>query len=63
MTYNRRYLAIYVESLKVCNARNILSYKLQNMKLYTRNAVKYSLLLSCIDGMLNRDLTRNVTNT
>ena len=56
MTYNIRYLAIYVGSLKVCNVRNILSFKLQNMKLYTRNAVKYSLLLSCIDRMLNRGL-------
>ena len=28
-------------SFKVCNVRNILSYKLQNVKLYTRNAVKY----------------------
>ena len=53
MTYNRRYLAIYVGRLKVCNVRYILSYKLQNMKLYTRNNVKYSLLLSCIDRMLN----------
>ena len=31
----------------------ILSYKLLNLKLYTRNAVKYSLLLSRIDKMLN----------
>ena len=30
-----------------------MSYKLQNIKLYTRNAVKYSFLLSCIDRMLN----------
>ena len=26
------------------------------MELYTRNAVKYSFLLSCIDGMLNYGL-------
>ena len=56
MAYNIRYLAIYVESLKVCNVRYLLSYKLQNMKLYTRNAVKYSLLLSCIYRMLNYGL-------
>ena len=56
MTYNIRYLEIYVGSLKVCNVRYILSYKLQNMKLYTRNAVKYSLLLSCIDRMPNYGL-------
>ena len=56
MTYNIRYLAIYVGRLKVGNVRYILSYKLQNMKLYTRNAVKYSLLLSCIDRMLNYGL-------
>ena len=58
MTYNIRYLSIYVGSLKVCNVRYILSYKLQNMKLYTRNAVKYRLLLSCIDRMLNYGLKR-----
>ena len=56
MTYNIRYSAIYVGSLKVCIVRYILSYKLQNMKFYTRNAVKYSLLLSCIDRMLNYGL-------
>ena len=39
MTCNIRYLAIYIGSLKVCNVRDILSCKLQNMKLYTRNAV------------------------
>ena len=58
MTYNIRYLAIYKGSLKVCNVHYILSYKLQNMKLYTRNAVKYSFLLSCIDRMLNYDLKK-----
>ena len=52
MTYNIRYLAIYIGSLKVCNVRYILSYKLQNMKLYIRNAVKYSFLLLCIERML-----------
>ena len=56
MAYNIRYLAIYIGSLKVCNIRYILSYKLQNMKLYTRNAVKYSFLLSCIDRMLDYGL-------
>ena len=53
MTYNIRYLAICIGSLKVGNLRYILSYKLQNMKLYTRNEVRYSFLLSCIDRMLN----------
>ena len=56
MTYNIRYLAIYIGSLKVCNVRYILSYKHLNMKLYTRNAVMYSFLLSCIDRMLNHGL-------
>ena len=56
MTYNIRYLAIFIGSLKVCNVRYILSYKLQNMNLYIRNAVKYSFLLSCIDRMLNYGL-------
>ena len=56
MTYNIRYLAIYIRSLKVCNVRFILSYKHQNMELYTRNAVKYSFVLSCIDRMLNYGL-------
>ena len=56
MSYNIRYLAIYIGNLKVCNVRYILSYKLQNMKLYTRNAVKYSFLLWCIDRMLNYGL-------
>ena len=42
MICNIRYLAIYIISLKVCNVRYILSFKLQNMKLNTRNAVKYS---------------------
>ena len=56
MTYNIRYLAIYVGSLKVCNVRYILSYKHQNMELYTRNAVKYNFLLSCIDRMLHYGL-------
>ena len=56
MTYNLRYLAIYIGSDKVCNVRYILSYKLQNMKLYTRNTVKYSFLLSCIDRMINYGL-------
>ena len=53
MTYNIRYLAIYIGSLKVCNVRYILSYKHQNMELYTRKTLKYSFLLSCIDRMLN----------
>ena len=56
MTYNIRYLSLYIRSLKVCNVRYILSYKHQNMELYTRNAVNYSFLLSCIDRMLNYDL-------
>ena len=48
---------MYIGSLiKVCNVRYIMSYKLQNMKLYTRNAVKYSFLLSCIDRTLNYGL-------
>ena len=37
MTYNIRYLAIYIGGLKFCNVRYILSYKFQNIKLYTRN--------------------------
>ena len=57
MTCIIRYLAIYIGSLiKVCNVRYILSYKLKNLKLFTRNAVKYSFLLSCIDRMLNYGL-------
>ena len=56
MTYNMRYLAIFVGTLKVCNVRYILSYKLRNIKLYIRNAIKYSFLLSCIDIMLNYGL-------
>ena len=56
MAYNLRYLAIYIGSLKVCNVRYILSYKHLNMELYTRNAVKYSFLLSCNDRMLNYGL-------
>ena len=56
MSYNIRYLAIYIGSLKVCNVRYILSYKHQNMELYTRNVVKYSFLLSCIDRMLTYGL-------
>ena len=56
MTYNIRYLAIYKGSLKFCNVRYILSYKHQTMELYTRNAVKYSFLLTCIERMLNYGL-------
>ena len=33
MTYNIRNLAIPIGSLKVCNVRYIVSYKLQNIKL------------------------------
>ena len=47
---------MYIGSLKVCNVRYILSYKHLNMELYTRNAVKYSFLLLCIDRMLNYGL-------
>ena len=53
MTYTIRYLAIFIGSFNFCSVRYILSYKLQNMKLYIGNAVKYSFLLSCIDRMLN----------
>ena len=56
MTYTIRYLAIYIGSLKVCNVHYILSYKQYNMELYTKNAVKYSFLQSCIDRMLNYEL-------
>ena len=56
MTYNIRYLAIYMGCLKVCNVRYILSYTHYNMELYTRIAVKYSFLLSCIDRILNYGL-------
>ena len=56
MTYNMRCLAIFIGSLKVYNVRYILSYKLQNIKLYVRNAVKYSFSLSCIDSMLKYGL-------
>ena len=59
MIYNK---AIYIESLKVFNVHYTLSYKLQNMTLYTRNAVKYSFLLSGIDRMLNYGLQRSVDN-
>ena len=56
MTYNMRYLAKYIGSLKVCNVRYILSYKLQNINIYTRNTVKYSFVLSSIDRMLKYGL-------
>ena len=56
MSYNIRYFAIYIGSFKVCNVRYILSYKHQNMELYTRNSVMYSFLLSCIDRMLTNGL-------
>ena len=56
MTYYIRYLAIYIGSLKICNVRYILSYKHQSIKLYTKNTVKYSFLLSCIDRMINYGL-------
>ena len=56
MTYNIRYLAIYIGSLKVCNVRYTWSYKHLNMELYTRKAAKYRFLLSCIDRMLNYGL-------
>ena len=56
MTYNIRYLAICIGSLKVCYVRYILSYKHYDMELYIRNVVKYSFLLSCIDRMLNYGL-------
>ena len=56
MAYNIRCLAIYLGSIKVCNVHYILSYKYQNMELYTRNAVKYSFLLLCIDRILNYGL-------
>ena len=49
MTYNIRYLAIYIESLKICIVRYIFSRKHQNKELFTRKAFKYSFLLSCID--------------
>ena len=56
MTYDIKYLAIYIGSLKVCDVRYILSYKHLNMELDTRNAVRYSFLPSCIDRMLNYGL-------
>ena len=56
MTYNIKYKAIHRGSHKVCNVRYILSCKHYNMELYTRNAFKYSFILSCIDKMLNYDL-------
>ena len=56
MAYNIRFLPIYIGSIKVCNVRHLLSYTHQNMELYTRNAVKYSFLLSCIDIILNKGL-------
>ena len=43
-------------SLKICNVRYTLSCKQQNMELYTRNAFKYSFLLSCIERMLHYGL-------
>ena len=51
-----RYLAIYIGSLSVCSVRYILSYKHQNMELYTKYTFKYSFLLPCIDIMLNYGL-------
>ena len=42
MTYNIRYLAIFIGNIKFCNVRYILSYQHRNMELYTRNTVKYS---------------------
>ena len=53
MTYSIKYLAIYIGSLTICNVRYTLSCKHQNMEVYTRHALKYSLVLSCIDRMLN----------
>ena len=56
MTYHIKYLAIYIGSLKICNVRYKLSFKHQNMELYTRNSFKNSFLLSCIDRMFNYGL-------
>ena len=56
MTYDKRYFAIYIGSLKVCYASYILSYKHLNMELYTRNTAKYSFLLSFLDKMFNYSL-------
>ena len=56
MTYNIRYSAINIGRIKVCNVRYTLSYKHQNMESYTRNAVQYSILLSCIYRLLNYGL-------
>ena len=61
MTYNIRYLAIYMGSLKVYNVRYILSYKHLDIELNTRNAVMYSFLLSCSDRMLNYGLKSQQT--
>ena len=56
MTYNIRCLAIYIGSLKVCNVHYTWSYKHLNIDLYTKNAVKYRFLQSCIDRMLKYGL-------
>ena len=46
MIYNIRYLATYIVSLKVCNTSS-------KVVLYTRNAVKYSFLLTFIQGIIS----------
>ena len=38
MTYNIRYLAIYIGSLKVCNIRYILSYALKYGTLHQKGS-------------------------
>ena len=51
MTYNIRYLAIYIGSLRVCNVRYILSYEYLNMELYTETqlgiAFYYRVSIEC----------------
>ena len=47
MTYNIRYLAIPIVSLKVCNVRYIFHAN-SKMLLYNRNAVKYSFFYYCL---------------
>ena len=44
---------MYMGSIKACNVRCILAYKHQNKEIYTRNAVKLSSILMCIDRILN----------
>ena len=60
MTYNIRHLAIYIGTLKVCNVCYILSYKNNNIELYTRNAVKYMYQYNLNYGLIGQQLVLNI---